>query len=205
MLSKLLAFGITALTLVRAVPTVNWAPMAISCSFNVQSTDTFTNAMTSDLKPGTYLITSVPKGDKQPLRSFTVDDLAIVGPEKPGAFAEWVVHPVTENAVTLTNKETGLPLTANKDGYILSGPHFTPAMHFSIEPAGHDDKGHPVYEVKSVNENLVWTVDNVNDMYRFAQLREGRSSCGTSIEFKRISSTIESKEPNSQGAERPRL
>jgi hypothetical protein len=54
----------------------------------LRQTDTFTNAMASNLEPGTYLITSVPKGDKQPLRSFTVDDLAIVGPEKPGAFAE---------------------------------------------------------------------------------------------------------------------
>ncbi|KAF7364636.1 hypothetical protein MVEN_00332900 [Mycena venus] len=165
MLSKLLAFGITALTLVHAAPAVNRAPLAISCSFNVQSTDTFTNAIASNLERGTYLITSVPKGDKQPLRSFTVHDLAIVGPEKPGAFAEWDVHPVTENAVTFTNKETHLPLVVNRDVCLDTfspAPPSAPATHFAVEPAGHDDKGQPVYEVKLVNENLVWTVDNVS-------------------------------------------
>ncbi|KAF8197792.1 hypothetical protein K438DRAFT_1967348 [Mycena galopus ATCC 62051] len=160
MLSKLLAFGMTALTLAHAAPAKgDLASMAISCSLNVQSAHTFTNAM--DFKPGTYIITSVAHGDNQPLRNFAANEPAIVGPEHPGTYAEWIIRRAPDDAFTLTNRATGLPLTANDDGskLIRSSSHHDPAgaMPFAIEPAGNG-----VFEVKSVNRDLVWTVNDVS-------------------------------------------
>ncbi|KAJ6505017.1 hypothetical protein C8R45DRAFT_1180967 [Mycena sanguinolenta] len=172
MFSKLFAFGFAALTLAlvpaEAVSGLQM-PMKISCGIEVQSVCYLSflslssltvreagGSQASGLENGIYFIFNVATDTL--VRSFVADTPAAVSyaNERPGPFGQWNVVQVGDGVFNISNKGLGLPTYIGDDGGIYSGKRGPPSS-FVIEPA---EFGY--YVVRSLDEDLVWTVEDVD-------------------------------------------
>ncbi|KAF7340373.1 hypothetical protein MVEN_01956800 [Mycena venus] len=164
MFSKFLTFGLAALTFVGAAPASGFQePMAISCSVNVQSVSA--GAATYSLEPGTYEIRDFrtnsllqywdgPTAIFYPLFIYQGAD---PGPWTP--YGYWKVQVADDGAFTISDlSDRGAHVYFNArvpsyNGTIITDPDVHEAVPFAIQPAGGN-----TFVIKSVNENLVWTL-----------------------------------------------
>ncbi|KAJ6521700.1 hypothetical protein B0H19DRAFT_1277627 [Mycena capillaripes] len=150
MFSKIFTFGLAALSFVSAAPATGFqGPMAISCSVNVQSVgDT---AAAYSLEPGMYRILDVYMN--RDLRSYNQDVPIFVPPtrENPGPFAYWNVE-ARNDGLAISNIGLRNPVYVGDDGTVIAGSQKEP-IPFAVEAAGDD-----TFVIKSVNQNLLWTL-----------------------------------------------
>ncbi|KAF7350733.1 hypothetical protein MSAN_01634400 [Mycena sanguinolenta] len=170
MFSKVLAFGLGALAIVRAAPAFSFQMPMLSCSPNF---DTSVAAVKANaIEPGRYLLYNEAWGDKQPsqLRGYAVGEPVFVAYSdlEPGVFGVWdVIHSESEGSDEYRLVNLGLRAAASvfKDQVVTSQS----GENFEIEPAGNG-----LFTIKVPNENLVWTVDtpNINRLKSNVYLRQ---------------------------------
>jgi len=199
MFSKIFTFGLAALSLVGAAPATDFqAPIAMSCSVNVQSAgpkasfnaqsdicwracfpqspkcpegwtsrqlgQCYTcckddglhgaSAAAYRLEPGLYRIEDVPT--HRQLRSYNEGAPIFVSftRENPGPYGLWQVDEADNGAFTISNLGLHRSVYAADDETIIAGYKGDP-VSFAIESAGDN-----AYVIKSVFEDLVWTLKN---------------------------------------------
>ncbi|KAJ7436153.1 hypothetical protein B0H11DRAFT_2256529 [Mycena galericulata] len=149
--SKVLAFGLIALSSVRATPFMQ-TPI-VSCSVDFGTSVGLADGFNA-LDPGVYTIVNVAKNT--PVRA-SVENGAVFVPRSgdwPGdPFEHWKLETADQGGYTITNAALGSPIFVGTDRMIYCG-NFQPAEVFAISPAGTD-----VFDIKEVNKNEVWTVE----------------------------------------------
>ncbi|KAF7357257.1 hypothetical protein MSAN_01320900 [Mycena sanguinolenta] len=155
MFSKVLAFGLGALALVRAAPAFSFQTPMLSCDINLPTTVGTAQSFDA-LEPGTYSIYNEAFGQNQ-LRSYRTGDAIYVSRtlEFPGPFGMWRVETSgnpAANEYTITNVGLNAGTSATFAGEIATQPG--KGNSFAIEPAGEG-----LYVIKVPNEDKVWTVD----------------------------------------------
>ncbi|KAF7364098.1 hypothetical protein MSAN_01068800 [Mycena sanguinolenta] len=152
MFSKVLAFGLGALALVRAAPVFSFQTPMLSCSVNV---DASVAPVTSNaIEPGVYKIYNEAFGPAQ-LRSYTLNTPIYVSytREEPGPFGLWNVISVGSNEYKIVN--AGLSSVALvSQGQIITEPRQGGGDNFAIEPAGEG-----MFTIQLPDRDRVWTVD----------------------------------------------
>ncbi|KAF7357246.1 hypothetical protein MSAN_01319600 [Mycena sanguinolenta] len=174
MFSKVLAFGLGALALVRAAPAFSFQTPMLSCNINLPTT-----AQSFDgLEPGTYTIYNEAFGQNQ-LRSYRTNDAIYVSRtlEFPGPFGMWKVETSGDpaaNEYTITNLALNAGTYATGGNEIATRPG--PGDTFAIQPAGEG-----LYVIKVPNEDQVWTVDT--QTVRSSVYLKGQDGVATAWKF----------------------
>ncbi|KAJ6477203.1 hypothetical protein DFH09DRAFT_1216111 [Mycena vulgaris] len=160
MFSKILAFGLAALTLVRAAPSfqVPVASRSVNLGTSVGATEVNTLGV---IKPGIYSV--INDATNTVLRDYQQNDPIFVSytREFPGDFGLWQVTPAADgsNEYRIFNVGLQTPTFVGNDSLVISGNPGGARDSFSIEPAGDG-----VFVVRVPNEDKIWTVANPSDV-----------------------------------------
>ncbi|KAF7350788.1 hypothetical protein MSAN_01640300 [Mycena sanguinolenta] len=175
MFSKVLAFGLGALAIVRAAPAFSFQTPMLLCDANFATSVSPTKSF-STIEPGVYRIYNEAYGLHDQLRSYRVDDPIFVARtrEEPGPFGIWRVETSGNpdaNEYTLTN--VGLNAGAHADSQARKGDTF------AIESAGQGN-----FVIKVPNDNKVWTVDT--KLLKAPVYLKGEDGVATGWRFERL-------------------
>ncbi|KAJ6497297.1 hypothetical protein C8R45DRAFT_1093692 [Mycena sanguinolenta] len=157
MFSKILAFGLGALAIVRAAPASSIQMPVLSCSINL---DTSASAKSFDpILPGKYLIYNEAHEGEFQLNTYTpVEPIFVMRTrEFPGPYGIWEVAPSGKwgsNEYTITNTGINALQFVDLKGQVATSLKFSEGDSFSIEPAGGD-----TFTIKVPNEDKVWAVN----------------------------------------------
>ncbi|KAF7350832.1 hypothetical protein MSAN_01645100 [Mycena sanguinolenta] len=155
MFSKLPAFGLGALAVVRAAPALSFQTPLLSCSVNLDASVAPVKSFNT-IEPGKYMIYNAwIYGANNPLRAYNPEELVFSDFEDPGKFGQWWIAP-SENPgadeYTFTNVGLGTHASIEQDFY--QGIITTQGQgdSFAIEPA---DDG--TFTIRAPNKDQVWT------------------------------------------------
>ncbi|KAJ7912291.1 hypothetical protein B0H13DRAFT_2327460 [Mycena leptocephala] len=142
MFSKLIAFGLAALTLVRAAP-------ATGLDALIRSANHSADALTGGLERP-YRIVNIARNSESVLMNGNVNDPVYVTREDP-MYGEWYIEQV-DDTYKISSKLTGHPIYV-RDGILYSGNE-RPFVLFVIKPGMVQD----IFQVDIMNEDSYWTV-----------------------------------------------
>ncbi|KAF8143549.1 hypothetical protein K438DRAFT_2104548 [Mycena galopus ATCC 62051] len=146
MFSKLIVFGLAALTFARAVPAAG--PLVSTCN-PIGSTA----ALTGHLSPPAYKIVNAASGAT--LINVRTDDPAFVSNDDPLKYGDWYFEGLEDHIYKITNKLTGAPLYVDDEGILRCG-YAKPFVSFFIS----DPNGNGVSQISSADRNQFLTVKN---------------------------------------------
>ncbi|KAJ6548557.1 hypothetical protein B0H19DRAFT_1265372 [Mycena capillaripes] len=174
MFSKLIAFGLCALTLAAAAPSQQ---LVISCAIEESSPATLGSAAHFEIVPGVYRIVNQPA--QGALTAGLVNQPVIFSKirEFPGPQQEWKVVSIGNGKYQIWNNLLNLPIAyvpndSNVPLTISTGGRFW-AAEFAIDPT---DGGDFVVEVPGKDQ--VWTLDDMTAPTSPIKLR-GRDNSGS--------------------------
>ncbi|KAJ6495439.1 hypothetical protein C8R45DRAFT_1072824 [Mycena sanguinolenta] len=157
--STLLAFGLSALALVRAAPAASFQAPMLSCSVELTSdiappsAESAFGAAFGDLESGVYQITNAAFGGQ--LRAYGANQPVVVGPplNAPSTTAMWSVVSQGGNEYTISNFRSKAGTIVTSVGTIITVPG--PGAAFAVSPAGDG-----TYTIQVPNEDEVWAVSD---------------------------------------------
>ncbi|KAF7346688.1 hypothetical protein MSAN_01806600 [Mycena sanguinolenta] len=151
MFSKLLAFGLGALAVVRAAPAFSFQTQQLSCSVNLDVSVAPVHSFNA-LEPGQYRIWN-EAFTSGPLYATHPNSPVLLSPGNPGPTTIWSIAPSGNpgsNEYTITNT------ASNVGTRVTSGLVFSTAGRgesFTISPAGEG-----TFTIQVPNKDEVWTV-----------------------------------------------
>ncbi|KAF7346695.1 hypothetical protein MSAN_01807300 [Mycena sanguinolenta] len=149
MFSKLLAFGLGALAVVRAAPSLSFQTQYLSCSVNLDGSVATVKSFDA-LEPGKYTIWNDGLHPPGPLYAYSPDSLLMAGPASVSPTI-WSITPSGNpgsNQYTITASNIG---TKVSKGMIVSTTGQSDS--FTISPAGEGR-----FTIQVPNEDEVWSV-----------------------------------------------
>ncbi|KAJ6552598.1 hypothetical protein DFH09DRAFT_1167092 [Mycena vulgaris] len=161
MFSKLLKFGLCALTLTLAAAAPS-QQVSISCAISQSGTSLLGS---KGIERGVYrIVNEVGEGVLKAYRPFT-PVLISKNMEFPVTLQQWRVEPTEEGNYRFVNLQYNMPIIHDK-GTLILAPGPSPAAEFALDPAEGD-----TFIVKVPNEDDVWTVSYPDAFTSMVQLR----------------------------------
>ncbi|KAF8199374.1 hypothetical protein K438DRAFT_1759265 [Mycena galopus ATCC 62051] len=150
--SKVLAFGLVALSSVRAVPF-----MQTSCTVDFGTSVGPAHAF-NVLDPGVYRIVNVATNTPVAASVQNGQIYVTIEGQQPGALAEWKLEKADQGGFKITNIALGTSIFSSNEGLLFCG-WVTPAETFAVEPAG---SGEFIltysFKIKEVAADEEWTL-----------------------------------------------
>ncbi|KAJ6570896.1 hypothetical protein DFH09DRAFT_1362524 [Mycena vulgaris] len=151
MFSKLLAFGLCALTFAAAAPSQQ---VSISCVIGQSAPATQLSTSTGPIPPGRYRI--INQAGRGLLKSSDEGAPIIFSkvPERPGPYEEWIVEAAGEQTYHIVSNLVHKPVAYLPEGpLIVSRGEPWMKTEFSLSPAGNEE-----FVVKVPDQDMVWTI-----------------------------------------------